>query len=265
MREEFEGPETSWKPAGADGQYRIALHARTGAISHGGRGCEQIQIVGNGGTYIYLSHGVGPAPIIGELALGVWIKSDRAGLQIMARAVLPRSKNPATGQPLTLLLAGSGYTQVGSWQELRLEQLPQQFERQLRVLRAEHGPSVDGHEAYIDRVVLNVYGGPGTTTTWIDDLVLTGFVGTSNPQALRRRPQPRRPVRLPSGCPAPIGRCRTKTAGRRAARSRGPGLTVGDQPYFPRLLEYRGEPLALIKQLGIQRHLDADATQRRSY
>ena len=91
--------------------------------------------------------------------------------------MIPRTKDPATGQPLTALVSGSGYTQTGSWQQLRLDNVPQQLERQLRVLRAQHGSGVDGHEAYIDRAMLNVYGGPGTTTVLIDDLEVSGFVG----------------------------------------------------------------------------------------
>ncbi len=107
----------------------------------------------------------------------MWVKADRAGLQILVRAVLPRSQDPRKGGPLTTLLAGSGYTQVGSWQQLQIDNLPQRIERQLRVLRTQFGPSVDAREAYIDQVVLNAYGGPGTTNVWIDDLELTGAVG----------------------------------------------------------------------------------------
>ena len=134
-REQFEGPEPTWHDAGGDAQYKISAHDRVSGVAHSGQGCEQVRLVGNNGTYVYLSHDVSPSRIISELSLSVWVKADRPGLQILARVVLPRSKDPATGQPLTTLISGSGYTQEGSWQQLRLDNVPQQFERQLRVLR----------------------------------------------------------------------------------------------------------------------------------
>ena len=41
------------------------------------------------------------------------------------------------------------------------------------------GPQVDDREAYLDAVLLNVYGGPGATNVWIDDLEVAGHVPRS--------------------------------------------------------------------------------------
>ncbi|HEX4142992.1 MAG TPA: hypothetical protein VHY91_05540 [Pirellulales bacterium] len=250
LREDFEGPEPSWRDSGGDAQYKISSHERAAGVAHSGRGCEQVRLVGNNGTYIYLSHDIPPARIISELSLGVWIKADRPGLQILARVVFPRTKDPATGQPLTTLVSGSGYTQVGSWQQLRLDNLPQQLERQVRVLRAQHGPGVDGHEALVDRVLLNVYGGPGTTTVLVDDLEVNGFVGaTAGGTAAPPNGSATKGAfaeRLP-GADRTVPDEKTRPA---AARLSGTNLMVGDHPFFPRLLEYRGEPLTLVKSLG---------------
>ncbi len=249
IREEFEGPEPSWHDSGGDAQYKISSLERVPGVAHSGRGCEQVRIAGNNGTYVYLSHDITPARIISELSLSVWIKADRPGLQILARVVIPRTKDPATGQPLTTLVSGSGYTQVGNWQQLRLDNVPQQLERQVRVLRAQHGPSVDGHEAFIDRAVLNIYGGPGTTTVLIDDLEVSGFVGATGGTAA---PATKKPASSPFAERLP-GADRTvpdESTRPAAARLSGTGLMVGDQPLFPRLLEYRGEPLSLVRSLG---------------
>ena len=50
------------------------------------------------------------------------------------------------------------------------------------------GPQVDDREAYLDAVLLNVYGGPGTTNVWIDDLDVAGHVAvaTSGSPPLRQ-------------------------------------------------------------------------------
>jgi hypothetical protein len=60
---------------------------------------------------------------------------------------------------------------------LTVANLPERLTRQVRVLRSEVGPRVDGREAYVDALVLNVYGGPGVTNVWIDELSVAGHVG----------------------------------------------------------------------------------------
>src|SRR5205085_7017148 len=108
------------------------------------------------------------------------IKASRPGIQILARVVLPHTADPRSGQPLATMIRGDIYTAVGSWQQLRLLDTPQLLTRQVRVLRAELGPNVDQREAYIDAVLLNVYGGPGQTTVTIDDLDVAGLVPRDN-------------------------------------------------------------------------------------
>jgi hypothetical protein len=50
--------------------------------------------------------------------------------------------------------------------------------RQVRMLRTEFGSQIDDREAYVDAVVLNVYGGQGVTNVWIDDLEVAGHATT---------------------------------------------------------------------------------------
>jgi hypothetical protein len=253
LREGFEGPETSWHDAGGDAHYKILAQQRQPSGAHSGNGCESLRVSGDSGTYVYLSHEIGAARIIGELAASVWVKADRPGLQILVRVVLPRSTDPRTGRPMTALIAGSGYTQVGAWQQLRVDNFPQLLERQVRVLRAQNGPQVDAHEAYLDRVLLNIYGGPGSTSVSIDDLEITGYVG--RPSAAGNPPAGNRATlvaaaseRLPSTSAAlPAETSRSSGA---AARLSGAGLMIGDKPFFPRMIEYRGEPLERLKALG---------------
>ena len=96
--EGFEGPETTWRDAGGDARYRIQQHRRLPGEAHTGEGCERVSVVGNQGTYVYLSHDVGQPRVIGELMPTVWVKSDRPGLQILARVVLPRTEDPQIGR-----------------------------------------------------------------------------------------------------------------------------------------------------------------------
>ena len=64
----------------------------------------------------------------------MWIKSDRPGLTLAARIVLPRTIDPRTGRALTTVLLGSGYSDVGRWQQLRVEGIPRLLNWQIRVL-----------------------------------------------------------------------------------------------------------------------------------
>ncbi len=119
------------------------------------------------------------------------------------------------------------------------------------MLRAQHGPQVDDHEAYIDRVLLNVYGGPGTTTVSIDDLEVTGIVGRSGAESFAGGP--RRATSTDASAerlPSTRAVSASATASGAVARLSGSGLVLGDKPFFPRLIEYRGEPLERLKALG---------------
>jgi hypothetical protein len=245
--DDFEGPEPSLREAGGDANYKIELHRRVAQGAHAGRACEQVRIAGNNGTYVYLSRSIGPARIIHELSAGIWLKADRPGLQILARVVLPRTNDPQTGKPLTSLVRGSDYQQAGIWQRLRLENVPRLLERQVRVLRTQFGSQVDPREAYVDLILLNVYGGPGVTNVWVDDLEIAGLVApepagsVTEPIAvtggLRPLPAVRPPV-WPGGQGVP------------GVELKGRILLVGGKPFFPRSVEYRGEPLSRLQALG---------------
>ncbi len=158
--EGFEGAEISWRDAGGDAQYRILDHRRVQNEAHTGKGCEWLRVSANGGSYVYIAHDVGRPIVIDELMPSLWIKSDRSGLQLLARLVLPRTIDSKTGRPVSTLVAGTSYTDAGRWQELRITDMPRLLARQIRSLHGQLGPNVDGREAYIDAVILNVYGGP---------------------------------------------------------------------------------------------------------
>ena len=257
LRDDFEGPEPSLRDLSGDASYRVDVHERLQQGAHGGRWCEALRISGNNGTAVYFGRPIGSARVISELAPRVWIKSDRGGLQILARVVLPRSADPRTGQPLTMLIHGSDYRQVGSWQQLGIDNVPLLVERQTRVLRTQFGREVDAREAYVDRIMLNVYGGPGVTNLLVDDLEIAGVVpidaALTRPVSATTEGQPAGggpenagsvpAARLPSAV-WPGGRGVPKVEIKSSL------LLVDGRPFFPRIIEYRGEPLARLQSLG---------------
>lgn len=341
--ESFEGPQPSWRVLGSDGQYAVRVQQRTDQASHTGRRSEWLQVWGNGGTFIHAEHPVGRARVIEDLRICVWVRADRPGIELLARIVLPSTNDPRTGKPLATLIAGNSYRNVGRWQELRIDELPTLLARQVRALRAEYGPQVGAQGAYLDGVLLNLYGGPGVTNVWIDDLDLAGYVpvAADDPAAVRDpsrvsqgagasiapyppiaanvpggQPSELRPgtgsqlptvppaypggppresgweyagpgsppaaaaggaagsgaagsgaagspgrwtglsntpggaATLPAGQPADLRVEGLSVGGSRRVQMNGSVLLVDGQPFFPRAIEYRGEPLDLLRRLG---------------
>jgi hypothetical protein len=234
--EQFEGPLPSWQMGPADTKPQVLAHQRVRSPVHSGSWSESLRIFGQGGSYAYAIYDIGRAQVIDELALSVWLRSDRPGLQLAARVVLPRTRDSDTGKPLTLRIYGDQYRDAGRWQQVFLDRVLQRVLRQTRIVQSGRSQWVDHREAYIDRVLINVYGGAGTTTVWIDDLEVEGFVGKpkvpiqTTAQDSTRRARPDRgdlPVRL-----------------------RESQLTVSGKPFFPLIIEYQGEPFSFLKDKG---------------
>ena len=177
-REGFEGSQPSWSDAGGNARFRTVQHQRLQNDARAGKSCEWLQIESDAEPPIYFAHDVGRPRIIAELSPSVWVKSDRPGIQLAVRLVLPRSPDPKTGRPLATVLTGTAYTDVGRWQRLQIAGIPTLLTRQVHVLRMQFGPQVDEREAYVDAVLLNVHSGPGVTNVWIDDLEVAGYAAT---------------------------------------------------------------------------------------
>jgi len=250
--EGFEGPDPSWRVIGGDAHYRVEFHGRVRDEAHSGQQCERIRISANAGTEVFIGHAVDRPRIIDELLPTVWLKSDRQGIQMAVQVVLPRTTDPRTRRPLATVLYGSSYTTVGRWQQLRVAELPLLLARQTRVLRTQFGPQVDPREAYVEQVLLNIYGGPGVTDVWIDDLDVAHHVGP--PQGIVAAGPP---AGLPNAGPAGtrMPEVPPKGLGTPAEPRRGPTLSgavlqIDDRPMFPRIIQYQGEPLSFLRQLG---------------
>ncbi len=252
--ESFEGPQVSWQAAEADLTYRVEAHHRFTGDAHTGQGSELVQISGTGGTHVYFAHDIGTARIVAELVPCVWVKANRPGIQILARVVLPHSPDPRTGQPMVTLIRGDSYSAVGSWQQLKIVDTPQLVTRQVRVLRAQAGPQVDPREAYVDKILLNVYGGPGQTAVTIDDLDVAGIVPIEGTNPNRNAVQPV----SANGPIVPVAASTSATnpnwsnaaTGLHQVTLSGSVLLVDGRPFYPRIVATQGEPLAWLKQQG---------------
>ena len=116
----FRDAAADWRDSGGDGRYRIVQQERISTDKHSGNGCEWLRLETENGGHIYLAHDVGRPSIIEELTPSVWVKSDRPGLQLAARIVLPRTTDPHTGRPVATTIVGSSYNSDGRWQQLQI-------------------------------------------------------------------------------------------------------------------------------------------------
>ncbi|MFV1966258.1 MAG: hypothetical protein ACC628_12610 [Pirellulaceae bacterium] len=243
--ERFESPEPTWRAAEADCARELTEHKRTFNESHSDQGCEYLRIRAGQGTFVYLIHDITPARVIAELTPHVWVKSDRVGIRLMARVILPRSRK-ANGLPHTAFLPGGIYRDIGAWQQLRVDDILRQLDRQVRILRKQFGSDVDSREAYIDLLVLNAYGGPGVTNLWIDDLELVGHAAARVPARLAG-------TDVSHDAPPPIRSAIESpqmVASSAQVRLQGSVLMANGRPFFLRMIEHQGESFSRLQTLG---------------
>lgn len=234
-RDSFEGPEPSWLLGGADCGVKVLGKVRDYRNAHAGQASEYHRLAVGNGTHVYLVLPIGKVPVIEEFRPSLYLKADRASLQFLARVVFPRSIDRGSGQPVTALLRGDMYTDVGEWQELALRDAAKLVRLEAIAQRTTQGREFDEREAYIDLLVVNTYSSPGNVDVWIDDLEIQGYVNLDSGAA-----------RLPSSAPTDV----PQAAAGPVAELQGSLLMVRGRPFAPRIVQHQGEPLEWLKQLG---------------
>ncbi len=206
---------------------------------------EHIQLVCDAATgdsgFVHYYYETPPAPVTPVLSAGVWLKATKSGAQLRARVVFPKEPDPTRPEaPLTILIVGTTYTKPRQWEKLTLENVPELLGKHLPAIRAKSGRDVNIGDAFIDRLVLNIYSGAGPVDVWIDDL----DIGPVRPVA--------RPDQDGAKVPAtPAGQPKGGVAGRgRDVQQRGGQLLVDGEPHFFRAIRHTGTPLHVLRSAG---------------
>ena len=244
FRDTFESTQSAWSLAAADAGVKVLDQERTFKQSRSGSGSEYLRLSIGTGTYVHLTYSPpGKAPVIAELEPSLWLKADKANLQVMVRVVLPRTTDRGTGRPLTTLLSGDTYSDVGRWQQLHVKDIFRRLDGpELIRLRREFGPSVDVRGAQVDLLVINAYSNPGNVQIWIDDIEIKGFVNQDDNAVNAARPSTNSLNDEP-GAPSP-------SSPAQGAEVQGSMLMVQGRPFMPRIIQHQGEPLAWLQSLG---------------
>ena len=222
---------------------------------------EKIEFQCGAGTQLLGAHDLPPALVISDLRPSVRVKSNRAGVQLRARVVLPHVQAANGSGALTTLLLGPSYDQPAKWQTLGFADdktsLSRLLKEKLWLLRRELGPHVTAKDAYVDQVILNLYAGPGETICQIDDLRIDGIIDAST--IASRQSQPGDEVaRIASVVdptnlvqPAALTR-KIQSTGKQPSLVRRDGtvLLVKKKPFFPRIIEHNGEAFDFLVGMG---------------
>ena len=234
---------TLWLPGKYDAKYKEIDHELTEETAHTGQKCEVIHLQAEKGSFIYYTYPIGKAPIVDEFKASVWMKANRPGMQLLCRVVLPRERDPNNPeQPRTVLLPGEKYTLAGRWQQLNVYQTVKLLREQLQLLneqlKSEQKQPVIAADAYIDRLFLNVYGGPGETKVWTDDLEVGPLLDV--------------PAAVPDTTTPGKGLVVSPTVNRRPneVKLQEARLMVNGIPLFMRGIRHTGTPLKTLRQAG---------------
>jgi len=238
---DFESNKTSWTLEVDSSTARVVAHIRTNENPHEGASCEFVALDSRNPIFVgSLLHDVPKARVIDELVVTLWYRSNRDGARLLVRVVLPNQVNPVNGQPLTVTLPGSAYTDPTHWQVLTCENLEQQLNKMLpalrRKLQQETGRphQIDTRGSYVDSVVVEFQSGKGETQIAVDDLRLA-------------------PVISPSQVPGaqPVQQVQAlETAARAQAEFHLGRLVVDSRPFFPLIVPYHAEQPGELAQLG---------------
>ncbi len=236
-----------WTLAESDTSPRVASHGFSTAAARQGRPCERFVIDASNGTTLRLQTPVGPAAVIDEFLGAVWMRANRPDVRLAARVVLPDFISQKTGRPVEVLLPGSVSREIDGWEQLRVGDLPAALARRLPALHLEHGAAGSAAGASITHLVLELYSAPGRYDIVLDDVAVEGAVAAPPRNAAAARGPVRDPlVRPASGTQPAVDPAAVDPP---AGLARGV-VEVAGLPFFPRVLDHSGEPLAAIAALG---------------
>ncbi len=170
IHEGFESERPTWRQEQTDATVTLRTHQRTNRAAHEGRMSEHFVFTAGAGSSFIYSYPLPKIPTNDDLKVDLFVRSNRVGVRLLARVVLPADTDPETGQPSFVLVPGTAYDQVDRWQRLELSSLLPSIERQARVLRAATHRQVSLEGAYLDQLVVNLFGGEGDSEVFLDDL-----------------------------------------------------------------------------------------------
>ena len=181
-RQDFEGSDIRLQLllAEQNAQARLEAHSLSPDDPHGGNQSERIVVKLTGGKTCLVAYPFGKTPVIDELSLTAWVKSNRPGVKILVRIVLPRDIDPETENPTWMWIEGETSSVVGRWDPIKVSRPREALVKQQGILQAARKAKVDVREAYADMLLLNIHTGVGVSDVSVDDLEIGPIVTPSS-------------------------------------------------------------------------------------
>lgn len=177
IQDGFETPRPVWRQEQTDATINLQEHERSSRAAHSGRTSERFHFTAGIGSSFFYSYPLPKVVVSEDLKVELFVRSNRVGVRLFGRVVLPKDIDPNTGQPSFVMIPGTGYENNDRWQRIELANMRPSIDRQVRVLRATTQRPVDVEGAYLERVVVNLFGGMGETEVFLDDLEISPVPG----------------------------------------------------------------------------------------
>lgn len=258
-RDGFDGGQVRFRRGPANVPAREDAHAMTQQFSHSAPASEYIKITAEEAArelnpilhYVYATP---HAPITDETAGSAWIRTNRPGVQLWARVVLPKERDSANlAAPLTVLVPGEKSTLSGGrWQRLEIRKLNRLLDDERQRLRARLNKDVDISDAYVDQLVLNLFTGAGTMEAWIDDLELSPVPASETSPSVRSEARSKSAPGTPPGGVRAIGPS--------PVEFQRDQLRVNNRAVLFRGIRHTDTPLKALRDAGINTLFFPDTT-----
>jgi hypothetical protein len=258
QREDFTGKEPLWQRGPANAPAAEEAHILTEQNAHSLPTSEYIRVKAGPAAqldpYIYYSYATHPAPVSDDLTVSLWVRSNRPGVRLLARLVLPHERDPNNfNLPLTALLSGEAYEKDGGyWQRLELRRPAKLVKDKQQQLQIELARAINVADAYIDRVVLNLYAGPGLTEVWVDDLEIGPVIDSKDASKGQTPGQmTSRSNAGPGPTPVPALPVLTPKGARVAVEYNREQLRVGGKNFLFRGIRHSDTPVKALRDAGL--------------
>ena len=173
LRDGFETERTAWRQEATDATIRLLAHERSERAAHEGKLSERFYFESGPGSALYYSYSTPKIPMNTRLQVALFVRSNRIGVALSARVILPNDMDPETHQPTFLTVPGTIYEEADRWRRLEINDFPAAVERQARILRASSKRPIKIEGAYLERLIVNLHGGPGENEVFLDELTIS--------------------------------------------------------------------------------------------
>ncbi|HUR55157.1 MAG TPA: hypothetical protein VMZ71_13570 [Gemmataceae bacterium] len=259
-RHGFAGRQTALVRGDANVRVEVKEHAVSTQAFHSQPSSEHIKLVSDAAAgdaaYIHYVYDTPHAPVSEILSASVWVKATKGGVQLRARVVFPKEPDPERPESaLTMLIVGKTYSaeKARSWDKLTIENVPELIGKYLPVVQTKTRRAVNTDGAYIDRLILNVYAGPGPIDVWVDDLDIGPVKPNTKPDAANGG--------VPGKTTSRPGEAAVTMRSTRSVEHRDRQIVVDGKAVFFRAIRHTGTPLHVLRSAGFDAlWLPPDAT-----